>query len=214
MKEELLSNKVYAEIRGKIISNQLVPGARLKEDAWAKKMEVSRVAVREALNRLFGENLVNKGERGGYFVKSLNTEDIREIRELREVLELGALQLACDKLEENDLQELEKICDDFSNMVRNGYFGGACEADVKFHETLINTSRNQKLKNIYLSSNIPLFHFKLGRSSSHMDDYEQTDKEHRAILDALKSRDFESAKSVLINHLHRGELASLDEASA
>src|SRR5690606_37519770 len=184
----------------------------LKEDAWAKKMEVSRVAVREALNRLFGENLVKKGERGGYFVKSLNTDDIREIRELREVLELGALLLACDKLEDNDLQELEKICDDFSNMVKSGYFGGACEADVKFHETLINIARNQKLKNIYISSNIPLFHFKLARASSHMDDYEQTDKEHRAILKALKSKDFEAAKKVLISHLHRGELESVEES--
>lgn len=207
-----MSNRVYEEIRGKIISNQLVPGTRLKEDAWAKKMEVSRVAVREALNRLFGENLVRKGERGGYFVKSLNTDDIREIRELREVLELGALQLACGKLEDEHLQELEKICDDFSGMVTSGYFGGACEADVKFHETLINIAGNQKLKNIYLSSNIPLFHFKLGRASSHMDDYEQTDKEHREILAALKSKDFECAKRVLSAHLHRGELESLDES--
>ncbi|GGH03889.1 GntR family transcriptional regulator [Parapedobacter pyrenivorans] len=211
MKEESLSNRVYTEIRGKIISNQLVPGTRLKEDAWAKKQDVSRVAVREALNRLFGENLVEKGERGGYFVKSMNTDDIREIRELREVLELGALQLACEKLEDNDIRELEKICDDFSNMVKSGYFGGACEADVKFHETLIGSARNQKLKNIYISSNIPLFHFKLGRASSHMDDYEQTDKEHRKIVAALKSKDFEQAKKILVGHLHRGELESLDE---
>src|SRR5690606_4036242 len=125
MKEESLSNKVYAEMRGKIISNQLVPGTRLKEDAWAKIAQVSRVAVREALNRLFGEGLVEKGERGGYFVKSMNMDDIREIRELREVLELGALRMACEKLEDNDIQELEKICNDFTSMVKSGYFGGA-----------------------------------------------------------------------------------------
>ncbi|GGC12368.1 GntR family transcriptional regulator [Parapedobacter defluvii] len=210
MKEDSLSDKVYTEIRGKILSNQLAPGSRLKEDVWAKKMEVSRVAVREALNRLLGEAMLEKGERGGYFVKSMNMDDIREIRELREVLELGALQMACEKLEENDIRELEKICNDFTNMVKSGYFGGACEADVKFHETLINTARNQKLKVIYISSNIPLFHFKLGRSSSHMDDYEQTDKEHREILAALRRRDFESAKAVLVAHLRRGELESLD----
>lgn len=210
MKEDSLSDKVYIEIRGKILSNQLAPGSRLKEDAWAKKMEVSRVAVREALNRLLGEGMLEKGERGGYFVKSMNMEDLREIRELREVLELGALQLACHKLTERDIQELDRICDDFSAMVKNGYFGGACEADVKFHETLFNIAGNQKLKDIYLSSNIPLFHFKLGRSSSRMDDYEQTDKEHRGILEALKARDFKKAKEVLAKHLLRGELESLD----
>lgn len=211
MKQDSLADKVYYELRSKIISNQLVPGNRLKEDAWAKRMEVSRVSVREALNRLLGENLVEKGERGGYFVKSMNTEDLREIRELREVLELGALRLACAKATDEDLEELGKICDDFSAMVEKGYFGGACEADVKFHETLFNIAGNQKLKDVYISSNIPLFHFKLGRSSTHMDDYEKTNREHRQVLDAMKTCDYDQAKKVLLEHLLRGELDSLDE---
>lgn len=53
MKSDSLANKVFLEIRGKILSNQLQPGTRLKEDAWAKKSVVSRMAVREALTRLF-----------------------------------------------------------------------------------------------------------------------------------------------------------------
>ncbi len=47
------------------------------------------MAVREALTRLLGENLVVFGEKGGYFVKSMTPNDIKEIRELRELLELG-----------------------------------------------------------------------------------------------------------------------------
>lgn len=209
MKEDSLSNKAYSEIRNKILSNQLVPGVRLKEDAWAKKMQVSRIAVREALNRLLGENLLEKGEKSGYYVKSMNAEDLREIRELREVLELGALRLAFHKVENHHLEELEKICNDFTSMVQNGYFGGACEADVKFHETLFNIAANDKLKNIYLSSNIPLFHLKLGRSSTHMNDYEQTDREHREILRALKAKNAGKAEEVLSKHLLRGELESI-----
>lgn len=210
MKEESLTEKVYLEIRNKILSNQLSPGSRLKEDAWAKKMEVSRVAIREALIRLLGEGMLVKGEKGGYFVKSMNQEDLKEIRELREVLELGALSLACHKINAKDLIEMEKICDDFTSMVNNGYLGGACEADVKFHEILFNIAGNQKLKNIYLSSNIPLFHFKLGRSYTQMNDYEKTDKEHREILSALKNSDFDKAKNVLKDHLDRGENESMD----
>lgn len=210
MKEESLADRVYAEVRGKILSNQLIPGNRLKEDSWAKKMEVSRIAVREALNRLLGENLLEKGTRGGYFVKSMKTEDLREIRELREVLELGALRLAMQRIKKNDIEELDKICDDFTTMVHNGYFGGACEADVKFHETLINIAGNNKLKHVYISSNIPLFHLKLGRSSVLMDDYEQTDREHRQILDALRQRKLKVAEDILSKHLLRGELNALE----
>lgn len=211
MREDSLSDKVYTEIRRKILSNQLVPGNRLKEDAWAKKMDVSRVAVREALNRLFGENLLEKGEKGGYFVKSMGIADLREIRQLREVLELGALRLAFRKVTKEHIDGLERICDDFTLMVRNGYYGGACEADVKFHETLFDIAGNKKLKDVYVASNIPLFHLKLGQTSQ-MDDYELTDKEHREIVDAFKRKNLSLAERVLSHHLERGELSALEFA--
>lgn len=210
MKEESHSGKVYLELRGKILSNQLLPGTRLKEEIWAKKLEVSRMAVREALNRLLGENLLVTGEKGGYYVKSLNADDLREIRELREVLERGAIRLAIKRIDAAQIADLEKICDDFTIMVNGGYFGGACEADVKFHETIINIAGNDKLKMIYQSSNIPLFHLKLGRTQKHMDDYELTDREHRKILDALKNKDLRLAEDCLVKHLIRGELTALE----
>lgn len=89
MKEDSLAFKVYLEVRKKILSNQLIGGARLVESNWADKLNVSRVAVREAFMRLAGENLVEFGEKGGCFVKRMTTEDVRDIRELRELLEIG-----------------------------------------------------------------------------------------------------------------------------
>ncbi len=210
MKTDSLANKVYVELRRKILSNQLVPGMRLKEDVWAKKMEVSRMAVREALTRLLGENLVVFGEKGGYFVKSMDADDIRQIRQLRELLELGALRLAIQRSGDSHIQALEKICDDFTNMVENGYLGGACEADMKFHETLIASACNDKLMELYQSSNIPLFHMKLGKMLQQMDDYGETDAEHRQIVAALKKKDLKLAEEALVKHLVRGEITTLE----
>lgn len=208
MKTDSLANKVYVELRRKILSNQLVPGMRLKEDVWAKKSEVSRMAVREALNRLLGENLVVFGEKGGYFVKSMTPDDIREIRQLRELLELGALRMAFQRQDQGFIHALDQICDDFTDMVEKGYIGGACEADMKFHETLIASSGNSKLSELYQMSNIPLFHMKLGKMQ--MDDYSQTDAEHRQIVQALKKGDLKLAESTLIKHLVRGEVTALE----
>ncbi len=210
MKEDSLAHKVYGELRKKILSNQLIAGTRLKEDAWAKKMNVSRMAVREALTRLMGEKMLVLGEKGGFFIKSITPDDIKEIRQLREVLEIGALRLACLSITQEQISKLEHICEDFTVMVRGGYFSGACEADIKFHETLIDSANNEKLKEIYLSSNIPLFHFKLGKILTHMNDYEQTDTEHRMILAAIKKGDFKQAEQTLTNHLNRGEAASFE----
>jgi DNA-binding GntR family transcriptional regulator len=208
MKTDSLAHKVYVDIRRKILSNQLVPGMRLKEDAWAQKAEVSRMAVREALNRLLGENLVVFGEKGGYFVKSMTPDDIREIRQLRELLELGALRMAYQKRNPEQIRVLEQICEDFTAMVEKGYIGGACEADMKFHETLVASSGNNKLMELYQLSNIPLFHMKLGKMQ--MDDYGQTDAEHRQIVRALKTGDLQLAESTLVKHLVRGEATALE----
>lgn len=210
MKEDSLSNKAYIELRKKILSNQLISGTRLKEDEWAKKLDANRIAIREALTRLMGEQLIVQGEKGGFFVKTLTVEDSHLIRELREILEVGALRLVMHKIEDKGILELERICDDFSSMVERGYFGGACEADVKFHETLIEYAGNEKLIDLYKASNIPLFHQKLGKTQTHMDDYELTDQEHREIVAAIKEKNIHRAEEALVKHLIRGEVASID----
>jgi DNA-binding GntR family transcriptional regulator len=210
MKSDSLANKAFVELRKKILSNQLLPNTRLKEDEWAKKVGVSRMAVREALTRLLGENLLVIGEKGGYFVKPLLPDDIHEIRELREILELGALRLAFKKMTKEQFSTLEKICDDFTQMVKKGYYNGALEADVKFHETLVEYSANNKLRQVYLSSHIPLFHQKLGKSQIGMDDYDQTDSEHRQILNALKDKNLKQAEQTMMKHFARGEAAVLN----
>ncbi|MGG7661026.1 GntR family transcriptional regulator [Dyadobacter sp. BHUBP1] len=210
MKEDSLSNRAYTELRKKILSNQLTSGTRLKEDEWSKKLDVNRMAIREALTRLLGEQLIVQGEKGGFFVKTLTLEDSHKIRELREILEIGALRLLIQKVTTEQVAELGRICDDFSSMVERGYFGGACEADVKFHETLIECAGNERLMELYQASNIPLFHQKLGKTQTHMDDYELTDQEHREIVAGIKDRDIKRAEEALLKHLIRGEVASID----
>ncbi len=74
-----------------------------------------------------GEQLIVQGEKGGFFVKTLTLEDSHKVRELREILEIGALRLLIPKVTEEQIVELDRICDDFSSMVERGYFGGAWE---------------------------------------------------------------------------------------
>jgi DNA-binding GntR family transcriptional regulator len=210
MKTDSLSLKAYTEIRKKILSQQIAANTRLKEDEWAEKVQVSRMAIREALNRLLGEGLLKVGEKGGYFVKPMTIEDIKLIRELREILELGAVRLAYQKITPLQIKQLEKICDDFTMMANQGYLSGACEADMKFHETLMKCAGNEKLMQIYFASHIPLFHEKVGKALCTLDDYEQTDKEHRQIVKALKSKNLELAEQTLTDHFARGVSAVLD----
>ena len=102
MKVDSLALKAYNEIRKKILSQQLAANTRLKEDEWAGKIEVSRMAIREALNRLLGEGMLIVGDKGGYFVKPITIADVNQIRELREILEIGALKIAASETSRAD----------------------------------------------------------------------------------------------------------------
>ena len=210
MKSESLSTKVYLEIRKQILSSQLTAKTRLKEDAWAKKIGANRMAVREALNRLRGEQLVNLGESGGYYVTFLKEKDIRNIRELREILEVGAVRLFVKKYTKEKIEILEKICKDYTTMVKERYFGGALEADIKFHETIIQFAENEKLIQAYKVSHIPLFHHQLGKTKTLLSEYELTDKEHREIVKALKDHKPDIAIKWLIKQFTRGELLMIN----
>src|SRR5690606_4378282 len=192
MKEESLANKAYTEIRKKILSNQVLPGMRLKEDACSKQIGVNRMAIREALTRLLGEQLLVRGEKGGFFVKDFTPNDIKEIRDLREILETGAIKLIIKNGNvATVVEKLHVICEDYSNMISKGYYGGACEADIKFHETIILEAGNSKLRDIYNASNIPLFHQKIGQAQTEPNDYEITESEHVALVKAIEKKDYQ-----------------------
>jgi len=205
MKIDSQASVVYDEIRRQILIMQLQQGVRLKEDGWSKRMKVSRVAVREALTRLLGEGLVTAGERGGYFVTEMTPSDVHQIREVREILELAAIRLGITRFKKEQLDELTEICDDFSSLVEKGYIAGACEADIEFHQKLVSLSGNTRLVKAYHFSHIPLFHQRLVKARMYLDDYKQTDKEHRQIVEALKAKNLALAEKTLRSHFQRGE---------
>jgi DNA-binding GntR family transcriptional regulator len=209
MSKTTQAEEAFREMRRQILILEARPDERLKEELWAERLRVSRPAVREALTRLHGEGLVVKGKKGGYFVAPMTAADVREIREAREIIEVAAVKLAAQRASEAELDAIEETCDDFAGMVCKGYHSAACEADRRFHELLVRASGNSKLIRAYHCCHIPLFHVRLGQSREYMDDYADTEKEHRAIVGCLRKRDGEAAVKTLQAHIGRGETAVL-----
>ena len=208
------SQEAYQEIRRRILILEIRPGERLKEEEWSRTLNVGRLAVREALTRLHGEAMLERGEKGGFFVSKMSEADVHEVRELREILEVAALQLARTRITAQQLKELEAACNDFAYMVSKGYPVAACEADRRFHALLIAAAGNSKLSRAYDLAHIPLFHVRLGQSREYMDDYADTEREHRAIVEAMKSDDYAKAISLLRAHFARGEESMLEDGEA
>jgi DNA-binding GntR family transcriptional regulator len=211
MTEKTLSQLAYEELRRRVLILELAPNQRLKEEEWAANLRVSRTAIREALTRLLGEGLLRAGEHGGFFVTQMTEKDIREVRALRQVLETAAFEMACERVTEEELSALEQTCTDFGDLVRKGYHSGACECDLRFHHLLVSASGNTHLIQAYQRSNIPLFHMKLGRLVMFADDYQETEQEHRRIIEALRKRDTVEGVKALKFHFARGQELALGE---
>jgi DNA-binding GntR family transcriptional regulator len=204
MASAIQSDQAYEEIRRRILILDIQPEERLKEEDWAGRLKLGRLAIREALTRLHGEGLVSRGEKGGFFAAAISATDVSEIREVREVLETAAIRLASRRMSPKSLRELEAACDDFGYMVKKGYHAGAWEADRRFHDVLVRASGNSRLLRAYEHCHIPLFQIRVGQSRGYIEDYDKTEQEHRAIVDALKRGDFTGAAELLRAHLARG----------
>ena len=209
MAERTQAELAYNQLSHRILILEIQPGERIVEALWGEKIGVNRSAIREALTRLLGEGFVRQGARGGYFVNEMSDAEIREVREVREILETAAFMLACDRATPAQLRELAETCDDFASFVKKGYLSAAHEADLRFHHVLMAAAGNARLAHLYERSRIPLFHRKVTRAHSHPEDFSLTEREHRAILDALKKRDKERGVVQLRAHFNRGERDAL-----
>ena len=86
--------RAAAALRTAILDGELRPGQRVSQEAWAARVGVSMIPVREALRALAGEGLVAYRPRRGYAVTELDLDDLDEVYRLRALLETEALREA------------------------------------------------------------------------------------------------------------------------
>jgi DNA-binding GntR family transcriptional regulator len=202
----------YDELSHRLLTQEILPGDRIKEQTWASKLSVSRSAIREGLTRLLGEGVVRAGERGGFFASELTDLEIREIREVREIIETAAFGLACERITRELLKQIEETCDDYANFLKKNYLSSAHEADLRFHQLLVSASGNGRLQQLYVRSHIPLFMRKMSRNRVKIEDFVQTEKEHRQIFEALRKKNAKLGVALLHGHFKRGETEALEKS--
>lgn len=89
-----LSERIRALVRELIVCGELPPDSRINEVHLARRLEVSRTPLREALTALVGEGALISIPRRGFFVRPLSAEEFRHIYPIRALLDPQALRLA------------------------------------------------------------------------------------------------------------------------
>lgn len=137
-----LKQKVYTLLKTKILNNEFSEGEYLEETKLAELFEVSRTPVREAINALENENLVQIIPKKGTFVTTLTTPIIKELFQARHIVEPVAFELAFPHL---DFEILLKYKNEISINIENKDYKRLHQLDYEFHNYINSLCRNKYL---------------------------------------------------------------------
>lgn len=116
VKAKSVREQVYEKLKSLIINGKISVGEKIIEVEYAKKFNVSRTPVREALRSLENEGLVSYAEKGGVIVKDISDEEIEEVYKIRVVLENLILKEIIEK-DNIELKRLEKILEKTNKLI-------------------------------------------------------------------------------------------------
>lgn len=199
---------IVDKIEALIDSSMYSPGSRLPpERELAETFNVSRPTVREAIIALEVRGKVEvKTGSGVYVLKPVNQLDLQEnvnafeVTQARALIEGEVAAIAATTITEEELNRLHQTLVD----MENGQYVEA--ADKEFHHIIANATRNNAMilsvKNLWkLRSSTP--EIIKDYDSVCSKDNSKTLNEHRAIYEALKSKDATKARSAMHSHFNR-----------
>ena len=140
-----LRDVVFNTLRQAILRGELKPGERLMEIQLANKLGVSRTPIREAIRKLELEGLVLMIPRKGAEVAEITEKNLRDVLEVRCALEELAVQLACDRIDEEGVRELRAAAEHFRDVLDSDDITKIAEADVAFHDVIFTATDNRRL---------------------------------------------------------------------
>ena len=199
-----LRDVVFKTLRQAILKGELEPGERLMEIQLAERLGVSRTPIREAIRKLELEGLVLMIPRKGAEVAKISENNLRDVLEVRRSLEELAIDLACQRITEEELDELNKAEVDFKAAIENGDAMQIAQTDESFHEIIYNSTKNQKLVQILNNLREQMYRYRLeyvkdARAHSILI------SEHNDIIDKLSKKDEENTKIVIRQHITNQE---------
>lgn len=195
-----LRDVVFNTLRQAILRGELKPGERLVEIQLANKLGVSRTPIREALRKLELEGLVNMVPRKGAEVADITEKSLRDVLEVRKALEELSVQLACEKITEEEIEELKRVAERFKDTLNDQDVTKIAEADVAFHDVIYTATDNQKL--ILLLNNLreQMYRYRVEYLKKE-EAYPQLIAEHEELIDNISKRNKEEATRIMCEHI-------------
>ena len=137
-----LSTKVYKTLKGMILSGELQPGQKLKQEQLAEQLGVSRTPLLQATSRLAKDRLVTVIPRRGMFVRKVGVKEKLDVFDARTSLEPLCAEMASETITDAEIAVLSEIVDEQESLFRKGRIDDSFQEDCHFHKRLVEFSRN------------------------------------------------------------------------
>lgn len=199
-----LREVVFNSLREAILTGQLQPGERLMEIQIAENLGVSRTPVREAIRKLEIEGLAVMIPRKGAEVAKITKKQLQDVLEVRKALEELAIQLACKRITEEDVKELEQAHEEVKTMAKDQNLMEIVRADVHFHEIIYRAADNERLLQILHNLRQQMYRYRL-EYLKNTDNHKLIIEEHDAILKAVKGLKIQDAMAAMRKHIDNQE---------
>lgn len=198
---KVAAGEVYSVLRDSIVASEIPPGARMNIDAIARNLGVSQTPVREALQRLEGDNLVVYSPGRGYSTTPLlELSELRSLFEFRLLVEPWAARSATVDRLANPSRTLDRELDAFERRVGEGgdLRQDLVAHDTRFHDTILGAAGNTVVQHAFGQTHCHLHTFRLYPADV---DGSITVAEHRNVSDAIRSCQPEAAEHAMAEHI-------------
>ncbi len=190
----------YEQIKQKILDGEYAPSQRLVETNLAQELGLGRHNVRSALDRLHKDGLVHIEPNRGATVKSVELEEVLDILMAREILEGGVAFLAAERINADQVKQLEDCLNIMKGALQNGEYELYSSKNKVFHQIFYEASGNQTMPQL-----INLLRQRLARLQMRTilipGRTDQSIGEHEAIFQALQAQDCPAADQAARAHM-------------
>lgn len=196
-----LSDQVYDHLRRSIICADLVPGEKLVELDIAAQMGTSQGPVREALQRLERDGLVERRARSATFVTSISTDEMFELFSIRSIIEGFAVRRTAQKISAAQCKVLDELVEKMAQAGSEKTMIMLAEYDMQFHRQIVEWSGSNSLYRAWTALFSQIQRFIVQSHPQHYSDFVEVGTRHQPIVDALRNHDGDGAAQAIQEHI-------------
>jgi len=193
-------DSVQDTLRDAIFGGALRAGEALSVPELARRLNVSRSPVREAVLGLVAQGLAVEQPRRGVVVATIAEQDLVAIHEVREFLEAGAARLAAQRIDAAGVERLRGILAEQKRAVNDKDAAGYFRTNSQLHGAIAAASGNARLEHILrtLENQMRIALNRVANDERHI---RAGYAEHRRVVEAIAKRDEDAAEQAMRTHI-------------